>query len=60
MLDEILAIEHARLDSQIGTRVARKVLDTQQEQGEAMVQLIQAAAEVQDAAQAGGGLDLYA
>jgi len=60
-IDAAMAINRAELDSKVSILVARKALDVQQQQGDAMVGLIKAAAET---GQSGGngqnGLDLYA
>lgn len=47
------AISAQRLSSEVGIRVARKMLDTQKQQGQAAVALIQAAAEVAKSAAPG-------
>ena len=44
-----------RLSSEVGVRVARKMLDTQKQQGQAAVAMIQAAAEVAKAAAPAAG-----
>lgn len=50
------AMRQDMVRSEVGTRVARTVLDAQKQQGEAAVALIRAAAEVADA----GRLDVTA
>lgn len=50
----------AQVQSQISVRVARKALDVQQEQGDAAVALIKAAANIAKETGAGGKLDVSA
>ena len=50
----------AQVQSQISVRVARKALDVQQEQGDAAVALIKAAANIAKETGAGGRLDVSA
>lgn len=63
------AIENVDLSSNVSVAVARKALDTQQQQGDAAVSLLQQAVELSDelgdqaraeAARGRGGVDVYA
>jgi len=63
------AIEHVDLSSNVSVAVARKALDTQRQQGDAAVSLLEQAVELSDklgnqaraeAAQSRGGVDVYA
>lgn len=48
------AISQSRVQSQVATAVARKSLDAQQQQGDAAIELLRAAASVQEAARGRG------
>ena len=58
-MDQIPDLTSVDLASQVSVKVARKALDAQKQQGEAAIQLLQAAAKVQ-ADSASGGLDIQA
>lgn len=51
-------IQQANVQNQISIKVARKSLDVQQQQGDAAIALIKAAAEVAKQTGAGGKLDV--
>lgn len=53
-------ISQADVQNQVSIKVARKALDAQQQQGDAAVALIKAAAEVARQTGAGGTLDVQA
>lgn len=59
------AMSQSQLQSQVSTAVARKSLDAQQQQGQAALELLEAAANVQDATNAsprgvGAAIDIRA
>ncbi|MFA6043951.1 MAG: putative motility protein [Phycisphaerales bacterium] len=53
-------VAQASVQNQISIKVARKALDAEQEQGDAAISLIKAAAEVAKQTGAGGNLDVQA
>jgi len=60
-IDDAAAIKQVDVQSQVSIAVARKAMDTQKQQGDAAIALLQAAAETAQSTNAyGGRMDLKA
>jgi hypothetical protein len=57
-MDSISAMQGLDLSNQVSVAVAKKAMDSQKDEGEAMVELIRQAAQTQPTAD--GHIDLYA
>lgn len=63
-MDQLPALSNLDLSNQVSVTVARKALDVQQQEGAAVVQMLQTAADIQPSSHhpvpSQNGLDLYA